>query len=85
MFSYDNICFSYESGPEIRTGLLPGNADVLEISDGQEVVVTFQEVHEKESKDATGRFFLNIDYPSIATSVQVKSNAVLGIEAEESI
>jgi len=74
-----NMC--NETGPEIRTGLLPGNADVLEISEGQEVVVTFQEVHEKELKDATGRFFLNIDYPSIATSVQVKF-AVFWIETE---
>eukprot|EP00615_Pteridomonas_danica_P000694 CAMPEP_0114335502 /NCGR_PEP_ID=MMETSP0101-20121206/5101_1 /TAXON_ID=38822 ORGANISM="Pteridomonas danica, Strain PT" /NCGR_SAMPLE_ID=MMETSP0101 /ASSEMBLY_ACC=CAM_ASM_000211 /LENGTH=527 /DNA_ID=CAMNT_0001467149 /DNA_START=76 /DNA_END=1659 /DNA_ORIENTATION=- len=63
-------------GPEIRTGLLPGNADVLEIGLGQEVVVTYQDV--VSCTDAADkRLFLNVDYESIATSVQVGGSILL--------
>ena len=59
-------------GPEVRTGALPGGAEVLEIGDGMEVVCTFDDVSGDAAPaagDASMR--LHVDYPSLATTVKV--------------
>jgi pyruvate kinase len=62
-------------GPEIRTGPLPGNADELEIMTGATVEIHTADVSEAASTDDI--FKLNVDYKSIATTVQVGSQILL--------
>ena len=65
-------------GPEIRTGPLQGNADVVEFAVGATVEVTIEDV----SADATpetseGPHRLNVDYQSLSKSLHVGSQVLL--------
>lgn len=60
-------------GPEIRTGPLPGNAEVMNIPEDAVITVTTQDV----SKEPEGTFALNVDYKSIAKSVPVGGHILL--------
>jgi len=65
-------------GPEIRTGVLQGNADVAEFAVGATVEVTSEDVSNDpapESPDGPHR--LNIDYTSIASTVSVGGQILL--------
>jgi pyruvate kinase len=62
-------------GPEIRTGPLPGNAAELEIATGATVEIHTADVSEAAVTDDV--FKLNVDYKSIATTVQVGSQILL--------
>eukprot|EP00591_Stephanopyxis_turris_P003610 CAMPEP_0195523272 /NCGR_PEP_ID=MMETSP0794_2-20130614/22255_1 /TAXON_ID=515487 /ORGANISM="Stephanopyxis turris, Strain CCMP 815" /LENGTH=523 /DNA_ID=CAMNT_0040653231 /DNA_START=191 /DNA_END=1762 /DNA_ORIENTATION=+ len=58
-------------GPEIRTGPLQGNAEIAEIADGALVEVTTQDVSSDEPPSPEGPHRLQVDYQSIAKSLEV--------------
>lgn len=58
-------------GPEVRTGPLPGNADVLEIADGATVVCTFADVSGDAPPEAGAPLRLHVDYESLPSTVSV--------------
>jgi pyruvate kinase len=60
-------------GPEIRTGPLPGNADILEIPLDATVTLTTHDV----SNLPEGSMSLNVDYKSIAKTVPVGGEILL--------
>ena len=60
-------------GPEIRTGVLPGAVDVMEIPMGASVVVTTNDV----SQEPAGTLSLQVDYASIARTVPVGGHILL--------
>lgn len=62
-------------GPEIRTGKLQGGVDVAEIVDGSEVILTLADVSE-DNVEETG-FRLHVDYPSLASTVQIGGSVLL--------
>ena len=70
-------------GPEIRTGGLPGEVDVLEIRDGMTLVLTHDDVRGDPAwggsgnGDAGAQARLHIDYESLATTVRVGGSVLL--------
>jgi len=69
-------------GPEIRTGPLPGNADVVEIPVGATVRVTINDVVKPPPADGgesatKDMIHLNVDYQSIAKTVPVGGEILL--------
>ncbi|KAH8058467.1 pyruvate kinase [Aureococcus anophagefferens] len=58
-------------GPEVRTGPLPGNADVLEIADGMTVVCTFADVSGDAPPEPGAPLRLHVDYESLPSTVSV--------------
>lgn len=60
-------------GPEIRTGPLPGGAEVMNIPEDAVVKVTTEDV----SKEPEGSLSINVDYQSIAKSVPVGGQILL--------
>jgi pyruvate kinase len=60
-------------GPEIRTGPLPGDADILEIpTDGTVLITTHSVAHEP-----AGTLSIHVDYMSIAKTVPVGGQVLL--------
>ncbi|KAL7518160.1 hypothetical protein ACHAWX_003017 [Stephanocyclus meneghinianus] len=65
-------------GPEIRTGPLQGNAEVVELTTGCIVEVTTEDVsNDPAPEKAEGPHRLNVDYQSIATTLKVGSQVLL--------
>ena len=65
-------------GPEIRTGVLQGGVDVVELETGCVVEVTTEDVSmDAPPESAEGPHRLNVDYPSIATTLKVGSQVLL--------
>eukprot|EP00804_Cyclotella_cryptica_P011158 CCRYP_007697-RA/>CCRYP_007697-RA protein AED:0.02 eAED:0.02 QI:141/1/1/1/1/1/2/900/384 len=65
-------------GPEIRTGPLQGNADVVELTTGCTVEVTTEDVSNDPTPETPqGPHRLNVDYQSIATTLKVGSQVLL--------
>lgn len=65
-------------GPEIRTGPLQGNADVVELATGCVVEVTTEDVsNDPAPETAEGPHRLNVDYQSIASTLKVGSQVLL--------
>ena len=65
-------------GPEIRTGVLQGGVDVVELTTGCIVEVTTDDVSGDAAPESSeGPFRLNVDYPSIATTLKVGSQILL--------
>jgi pyruvate kinase len=65
-------------GPEIRTGLLQGGADVQEFATGSVVEVTNEDVAQDDAPASPeGPHRLNIDYQSIASTLHVGSQILL--------
>ncbi len=65
-------------GPEIRTGPLQGNADVVEFGIGSIVEVTTEDVsNDPAPKSSEGPHRLQIDYQSIAKTLHVGSQILL--------
>lgn len=65
-------------GPEIRTGVLQGGVDVVELETGCVVEVTTEDVSKDVAPEsAEGPHRLNVDYPSIATTLKVGSQVLL--------
>ncbi|KAL3798222.1 hypothetical protein ACHAWO_003427 [Cyclotella atomus] len=65
-------------GPEIRTGVLQGGVDVVELTTGCVVEVTTEDVSgDPAPSSAEGPHRLNVDYQSIATTLKVGSQILL--------
>mmetsp|Transcript_12756 Transcript_12756/g.19770 ORF Transcript_12756/g.19770 Transcript_12756/m.19770 type:complete len:575 (+) Transcript_12756:13-1737(+) len=65
-------------GPEIRTGPLQGNVDVAEFAVGAVVEVTTENVSDDDAPESPdGPHRLNIDYQSVAQTLQVGSQILL--------
>lgn len=65
-------------GPEIRTGPLQGNADVVEIAEGSTVEITIQDVtQDAPPSSPEGPHRLQVDYQSIAKTVDVGGQVLL--------
>lgn len=65
-------------GPEIRTGPLAGNADVLQIETGAKVILTIEEVSSLPApKEGDTDRIIQIDYMSIAKTVELGSVVLL--------
>jgi len=65
-------------GPEIRTGPLQGGAEVVELATGSVVEVTTEDVSsDPKPETADGPHRLNVDYQSIATTLNVGSQVLL--------
>jgi pyruvate kinase len=65
-------------GPEIRTKPLQGNVDVAEIASGAIVEITTEDVsHEPAPVSAEGPHRIQVDYKSIASTIQVGSKILL--------
>jgi pyruvate kinase len=60
-------------GPEIRTGPLPGNAEIMDIEVGAIVTLTTHDV----SKEPEGTMSIHVDYMSIAKTVPVGGEVLL--------
>lgn len=60
-------------GPEIRTGPLPGNADIMEIPSDAIITLTTHDV----SAEPEGTMSLHVDYMSIAKTVPVGGQILL--------
>jgi pyruvate kinase len=60
-------------GPEIRTGILPGDVEVMEIMEDAVVLVTTKDV----SKEPAGTMSIMVDYMSIAKTVPVGGQILL--------
>ncbi|GKY92233.1 hypothetical protein MPSEU_000194500 [Mayamaea pseudoterrestris] len=63
-------------GPEIRTGPLPENKDVIEIATGARVCLTTKDVTQESASDPK-YLKLQVDYPSIARSVEIGKEVLL--------
>ena len=65
-------------GPEIRTGPLQGNADVVEFAVGATIEVTTEDVSADPTPETPeGPHRLNVDYQSLAKSLSVGSQILL--------
>ena len=65
-------------GPEIRTMPLQGNVDVAEIASGAIVDITTQDVsNDPAPKSAEGPHRIQVDYQSIASTMEVGSKILL--------
>ena len=65
-------------GPEIRTGPLQGNADVIEFAVGATVEVTIEDVSADPAPETPeGPHRLNVDYQSLSKSLHVGSQVLL--------
>jgi pyruvate kinase len=62
-------------GPEIRTGPLQGNADVIEIQVGDVVELTLDSV--TDESPTPGKIRIQVDYQSICKSLHVGKHALL--------
>lgn len=62
-------------GPEIRTGPLEGNQDVVELSVGDEVELTIHDV--SGGQPTSGKHKIQVDYQSIAQSMEVGGHVLL--------
>lgn len=59
------------TGPEIRTGILPGNKDEMELVEGSTLIVTRDSVVNDPPPSEETPLRLSIDYDRIAHTVKV--------------
>jgi pyruvate kinase len=62
-------------GPEIRTGILPGDVEIMDIPVGATVMLCIEDVSQEVL--AEGEFKIHVDYESIAKTVKIGDKVLL--------